>query len=59
MVDIIREVCSIRGLGNAEEKAALDNEIETAYLEKKLNVCMTVWPKQEEIRPLSAINCHA
>ena len=36
MVDIIREVCSIRGLGNAEEKAALDNEIETAYLEKEI-----------------------
>jgi hypothetical protein len=36
VVDIIREVCSIRGLGNAEEKAALDNEIETAYLEKEI-----------------------
>lgn len=36
MVDIIREVCSIRGLGNAEEKVALDNEIETAYLEKEI-----------------------
>ena len=36
VVDIIREVCSIRGLGNAEEKVALDNEIETAYLEKEI-----------------------
>lgn len=36
VVDIIREVCSIRGLGNAEEKAVLDNEIETAYLEKEI-----------------------
>ena len=36
VVDIIREVCSIRGLGDDEEKAALDNEIETAYLEKEI-----------------------
>ena len=36
MDDILREVCSIRGLGNAEETAALDNEIETAYLEKEI-----------------------
>ncbi len=36
VVDIIREVCSIRGLGNDEEKTALDNDIETAYLEKEI-----------------------
>lgn len=36
ILDIIREVCSIRGLGNDEEKAALDNDIETAYLEKEI-----------------------
>ena len=36
VVDIIREVCSIRGLGDDEEKAALDNAIETAYLEKEI-----------------------
>lgn len=36
VVDIIREVCSIRGLGDDEEKVALDNEIETAYLEKEI-----------------------
>ena len=36
VIDIIRDVCAIRGLGNDEEKANLENDIETAYLEKEI-----------------------
>lgn len=36
VIDIIRDVCSIRGLGNDDEKAELDTKIETAYLEKEI-----------------------
>ncbi len=36
VIDIIRDVCAIRGFGNDEEKANLENEIETAYLEKEI-----------------------
>lgn len=36
VVDIIRDVCAIRGFGNSEEKAILENEMETAYLEKEI-----------------------
>jgi len=36
VIDIIRDVCSIKGFGSQEEKAALDNDIETAYLEKEI-----------------------
>jgi hypothetical protein len=36
IVDILRNVSSIRGLGNEEEKSALDSDIETAYLEKEI-----------------------
>lgn len=36
VIDIIREVCAIRGFGNEKEKAALDSEMETAYLEKEI-----------------------
>lgn len=36
VVDIIRDVCAIRAFGNDEEKAALDSDIETAYLEKEI-----------------------
>ena len=36
VIDIVREVRSIRAFGNAEEKSALEGEIETAYLEKEI-----------------------
>jgi hypothetical protein len=36
IVDILRNVSSVRGLGNEEEKSALDSDIETAYLEKEI-----------------------
>lgn len=36
IVDIIREVCGVKAFGSAEEKAALENDIETAYLEKEI-----------------------
>jgi len=36
IIDIIREVSGIRGFGSEEEKAALENDIETAYLEKEI-----------------------
>ncbi len=36
IADIIRDVCGIRAFGNAEEKIALENDIETAYLEKEI-----------------------
>lgn len=34
--DIIRDVCAIKISGSEDEKTALDNEIETAYLEKEI-----------------------
>ena len=36
VVDIVREVRSVRAFGSAEEKSALEGEIETAYLEKEI-----------------------
>lgn len=36
VVDIIREVSAIRGFGSEEEKAALESDMETAYLEKEI-----------------------
>ena len=36
VIDIIRDVCAIRGLGSDEEKSNLENDIETAYLEKEI-----------------------
>ena len=36
VIDIVREVSSIRGFGSEEEKAALESDIETAYLEKEI-----------------------
>ena len=36
VIDIIRDVCAIRGFGNEKEKAVLDNEMEMAYLEKEI-----------------------
>ena len=36
MVDIIRDVSGIRAFGSEEDKAALENDIETAYLEKEI-----------------------
>ena len=36
VVDIVRDVCAIRAFGNDEEKAVLDSDIETAYLEKEI-----------------------
>lgn len=36
IVDIIREVCGIKAFGSIEEKATLNNDIETAYLEKEI-----------------------
>ncbi len=36
VADIIRDVCSIRGLGSEEEKTELDTRIETTYLEKEI-----------------------
>lgn len=36
VIDIIRDVCAIRGFGNEKEKNALDNEMEMAYLEKEI-----------------------
>ena len=36
VIDLVREVRSVRAFGSAEEKAALDGEIETAYLEKEI-----------------------
>lgn len=36
IVDIIREVSATRGFGNEEEKAILESDMETAYLEKEI-----------------------
>jgi hypothetical protein len=36
VIDIVRDVCAIRTLGNSEEKAILDADMETAYLEKEI-----------------------
>lgn len=36
VVDIIREVSAIRGFGSDEEKATLESDMETAYLEKEI-----------------------
>ena len=36
IVDIIRDVSGIRGFGSEEDKAALESDIETAYLEKEI-----------------------
>lgn len=36
VVDIIRDVCAIKAFGSDEEKAALNSDIETAYLEKEI-----------------------
>ena len=36
MIDIIRDVSGIRAFGSEEDKAALENDIETAYLEKEI-----------------------
>ena len=36
IIDIVREVCGIRGFGSEEDKIALENDIETAYLEKEI-----------------------
>lgn len=36
IVDIIRDVCAIKAFGSDEEKAALNSDIETAYLEKEI-----------------------
>ena len=36
IVDIVRDVCAIRAFGDDDEKSALDNDIETAYLEKEI-----------------------
>ncbi len=36
IIDIVRDVCAVRAFGNNEEKTALENDIETAYLEKEI-----------------------
>lgn len=36
IIDILRDVRGIRAFGTEEEKVALDNDIETAYLEKEI-----------------------
>jgi len=36
IIDIVREVSGIRAFGTEEDKAALDSDIETAYLEKEI-----------------------
>lgn len=36
VIDIIRDICGIRAFGTEEEKSALNNDIETAYLEKEI-----------------------
>ena len=36
VVDIIRDVCATRAFGTDEERAILENDIETAYLEKEI-----------------------
>ncbi len=36
VIDVIREVSAIRGFGSDEEKAALESDMETAYLEKEI-----------------------
>lgn len=36
VIDIIREVSGIRGFGSESEKAALESDMETAYLEKEI-----------------------
>ncbi len=36
VVDIVRDVCAIRAFGSDEEKTLLENDIETAYLEKEI-----------------------
>lgn len=36
IIDIVRDVCAVRAFGNSEEKAVLDSDIETAYLEKEI-----------------------
>ena len=36
VIDIIREVSSIRGFGSEEEKSLLEGDMETAYLEKEI-----------------------
>lgn len=36
IIDIVREVSGIRGFGSNEDKALLESDIETAYLEKEI-----------------------
>ncbi|MBR2273794.1 MAG: LOG family protein [Alphaproteobacteria bacterium] len=36
VIDIIREVSAIRGFGSEDEKATLESDMETAYLEKEI-----------------------
>ena len=36
VVDIVRDVCAIRAFGTEEEKALLESDMETAYLEKEI-----------------------
>ena len=36
IVDILRDVCAIKAFGSDEEKATLNSDIETAYLEKEI-----------------------
>ena len=36
VIDIVREVSGIRGFGSSEDKALLESDIETAYLEKEI-----------------------
>lgn len=36
VIDIVRDVCGIRAFGSEEEKVALENDMETAYLEKEI-----------------------
>lgn len=36
VIDIVREVSGIRGFGSSEDKALLESDMETAYLEKEI-----------------------
>ncbi len=36
IIDLVRYVCGIRAFGDEEEKATLESDIETAYLEKEI-----------------------
>lgn len=36
IIDLVREVSAIRGFGSEDEKIALGNDVETAYLEKEI-----------------------